>query len=50
MKITVLNGSPKGEEGVTLQYVRFLETQRKQHDFTYIHAAHDSLRMERDRS
>jgi len=33
MKICVLNGSPKGEESVTLQYVRFLELAFPAHTF-----------------
>ena len=35
MKITVLNGSPKGDMSVTLQYVRYLEKQSPGHSFTY---------------
>ena len=34
MKICVLNGSPKGDESVTMQYVRFLELAYPGHTFT----------------
>ncbi len=34
MKICVLNGSPKGMESVTMQYVRFLELANPGHTFT----------------
>jgi multimeric flavodoxin WrbA len=34
MKICVLNGSPKGNESVTMQYVRFLELANPGHTFT----------------
>ncbi|HOO46434.1 MAG TPA: NAD(P)H-dependent oxidoreductase, partial [Deltaproteobacteria bacterium] len=40
MKITVLNGSPKGELSATLQYVRFMERHFKEHEFTIHHVAH----------
>ncbi len=35
MKITVLNGSPKGDLSVTMQYVRFMEKKNEGHDFKY---------------
>lgn len=33
MKITVLNGSPKGSVSVTMQYVRYLDLHFKDHEF-----------------
>ncbi|MHB8164997.1 MAG: NAD(P)H-dependent oxidoreductase, partial [Methanoregula sp.] len=33
MKICVLNGSPKGRDSVTMQYVRFLELAFPEHTF-----------------
>lgn len=39
MNIIILNGSPKGETSVTMQYIRYLEKSFPQDDFTYIHAA-----------
>lgn len=47
MKITVLNGSPKGELGFTLQYVRFMEKYSRQHEFTVHHVAHRINSIER---
>ena len=35
MKICVLNGSPKGSESVTMQYVRFLELAYPSHTFVF---------------
>ncbi len=32
MKITVLSGSPKGDDSVTLQYVRYMEKTFPAHD------------------
>jgi len=37
MKICVLNGSPKGEKSITMQYVRFLELANSDHTFTSCH-------------
>ena len=48
MKIVVLNGSPKGNHGVTLQYVRFLEKKYKQHTFHVLNVAHDIRKIEAD--
>lgn len=48
MKIAVLNGSPKGEVSVTMQYVKYLEKQFPDHEFELIHVAHSIRRLERD--
>ena len=48
MKIVVLNGSPKGQLSVTMQYVRFLEKKSPQHKFTILNVCHDSKRLEED--
>ncbi len=39
MKITVLNGSPKGEQSVTMQYVGFLQKKFPQHELKIVHIA-----------
>ena len=39
MKITVLNGSPKGELSVTMQYVAYLAKLYPQHEFNIYHIA-----------
>ena len=48
MEIVVLNGSPKGELGVTLQYLRFAERKFPGHRFRYLHVAQGIHRLERD--
>ena len=36
MKITVINGSPKGEYSITLHSARYIEKHFPQHEFTYV--------------
>ena len=48
MKITVLNGSPKGDKSVTLQYVRFIMMTEPKHSFTIHHIAKNIQEIERD--
>lgn len=48
MKIRVLNGSPKGNLSVTLQYIRFLEKRWPQHTFQVFNIAHDIRKIEAD--
>lgn len=47
MKITVLNGSPKGETSVTMQYVRFIQKEFPQHDLELVHIAQRIKQLER---
>lgn len=47
MKIAVLNGSPKGEISVTVQYVRFIQKKYPQHEFKLLNVAHDILKLEK---
>jgi len=47
MKIAVLNGSPKGELSITLQYVRFIQKKYPQHEFRIIHTAQKIKTLER---
>jgi multimeric flavodoxin WrbA len=49
MKITVLNGSPKGETSVTMQYVRFIQESFPEHELNIIHVALRIKKIERDR-
>jgi multimeric flavodoxin WrbA len=49
MKIAVLNGSPKGEISVTVQYIKFIEKKFPQHQFRLINIAHDIIKIEKDR-
>lgn len=39
MKILVLNGSPKGEVSVTMQYVKYIQKEYPQHEFQIVNAA-----------
>jgi multimeric flavodoxin WrbA len=39
MKVIVINGSPKGDISVTMQYARYLEKVNPQHEFVYVNAA-----------
>ena len=48
MKIAVLNGSPKGELSVTVQYIRFIQKKFPGHEFRILNVAHDILRYEKD--
>jgi len=48
LKITVLSGSPKGEDSVTLQYVRYLQKTYPDHDYRVFHAAQQIRKLERD--
>jgi multimeric flavodoxin WrbA len=50
MKITVLNGSPKGEHGVTLQSVLFLGRKFPEHRMEIFHVAKRIRTLESDRA
>lgn len=49
MKITVLNGSPKGDAGVTIQYMHYIERMIPGHRFVFHHVGHDIRSLEKDR-
>jgi multimeric flavodoxin WrbA len=48
MKIVVLNGSPKGEHSITLQYLRFLERSSTEHEFVILHISRKIKKLEKD--
>ena len=48
MKIIVLNGSPKGEDSITLQYVAYVQKHFPQHEFRIIHVSQRIKKIERD--
>ncbi len=48
MTITVLNGSPKGQVSVTMQYVKYLQKTLPEHAFQIIDIAQDIRRIEKD--
>lgn len=48
MKIIVLNGSPKGDLSVTLQYVHFIQKKFPQHSLKVLNAASQIKKIEKD--
>ena len=48
MKIAVLNGSPKGEVSVTMQYVHFLEQRFPEAEFNFFDVALKIRKLEKD--
>ncbi len=48
MKIVILNGSPKGEYSITLQYVSFLQKQFPMHEYQTIHVAQKIKSLEKN--
>lgn len=46
MKIVVLNGSPKGETSVTMQYVAFMQKKFSQHEFEILHITQEIRQIE----
>jgi multimeric flavodoxin WrbA len=46
MKITVLNGSPKGAMSVTMQYVNYIQRAFPQHDLEIVHVAQRIRKLE----
>jgi multimeric flavodoxin WrbA len=50
MKIVVLNGSPKGETSVTMQYVRYIQKTFPEHDLAIVNVASRIKKIEREES
>lgn len=50
MKIAVLNGSPKGELSVTVQYVKYIQKKFPKHSMTFYNISQNIKKIERDRS
>jgi len=48
MKIVVLNGSPKGDVSVTMQYVAYMQKKFPAHDYQIINVAQDIRKIEKD--
>jgi multimeric flavodoxin WrbA len=48
MKITVLNGSPKGIKSVTMQYVHYIQKMFPQHELDIVNIAQRIKKIERD--
>jgi len=48
MRVVVINGSPSGENGITAQYVKYLEQRFAEHTLHFVEAARTIHRIERD--
>ncbi|TFG06269.1 MAG: hypothetical protein EU539_08035 [Promethearchaeota archaeon] len=48
MKITILNGSPKGDLSVSMQYVHYIEKRFPQHEYSILNVAQKIKALERD--
>ncbi len=48
MKILVINGSPKGENSITLQTIRYLEKKYPQHNFNVLHVGMKIKSLQKD--
>ena len=48
MKIIVLNGSPKGDVSVTMQYVAYMQQKFPAHDYQILNVAQDIRKIEKD--
>lgn len=46
MKIAILNGSPKGQTSVTMQYVKYLEENFSDHQFKYFNVSNQIVKLE----
>ncbi len=49
MEIVILNGSPKGEESVTMQYINLWKKKTPHHTFTILPVAHQINKYEKDK-
>jgi multimeric flavodoxin WrbA len=49
MKIVVLNGSPKGQTSITMQYVKFLQLELRDVEFKFFDVAQKIKKLEEDR-
>ena len=50
MKIVVLNGSPKGEISVTVQYVRYIQKHFPQHEFRILSVGHEVVGLDHNQA
>lgn len=46
MKITILNGSPKGDESVTMQYILYIQKKHPEHEYNILNIAHKIKKLE----
>lgn len=50
MKITVLNGSPKGNQSVTMQYVKYIQNHFPEHEYVVHNISARIKKIEKDRT
>lgn len=48
MKFTILNGSPKGAESVTMQYIHYINKKHPEHEYNIINVAQQIKKIEKD--
>ena len=48
MKIAVLNGSPKGDQSVTMQYVLYIKKRIPQHEYIILNVAQQIKKLEKN--
>ena len=48
MKIVILNGSPKGEDSVTMQYIAYIGKKFPDHSYDILNVAHEIKRIGKD--
>ena len=48
MKIVVVNGSPKGDVSVTMQYVAYIQKKFPEHTYEILNVAHNIRKIEND--
>ena len=48
MKITILNGSPKGAESVTMQYILYIKKKHPEHEYNIINIAQTIKKIEKN--
>ncbi len=48
MRFVILNGSPKGDTGITIQYVKFIQKHYPQHDYVYYNISNRIRTIERN--
>lgn len=48
MKIAILNGSPKGDESVTMQYIHYIQKKHPEHEYKILNVAYEIKKLETD--
>ena len=48
MKLVILNGSPKGNESVTMQYIQYIQKKFPEHEYQILNVAQQVKKLEKD--